>query len=131
MFSCIKYNKKYKEALSCTFHPRESLLHFVPKNFSLDCIFPTQKDFLPDPQLWKVRVFPELQIIRSYHWHEIFFRPIVFSMDGDSTYEADFVLATLIDHQSSTQSSQASVTAAPTTSAKKVPKDRNVKWLES
>lgn len=49
-------------------------------------------------------------------------------MDGDSTYEADFVLATLIDHQSSTQSSQASVTAAPTTSAKKVPKDRNVKW---
>lgn len=54
-------------------------------------------------------------------------RPIVFSMDGDSTYEADFVLATLIDHQSSTQSSQASVTAAPSTSAKKVPKDRNVK----
>ena len=33
-------------------------------------------------------------------------------MDGDPTYEADFVLATLVDHDSSIQSSQASVTAA-------------------
>lgn len=54
-------------------------------------------------------------------------RPIVFSMDGDSTYEADFVLATLVDHQSSTQSSQASVTAAPCTLAKRVPKDKDIK----
>ncbi|KAJ7387377.1 Cell cycle checkpoint control protein rad9b [Desmophyllum pertusum] len=53
-------------------------------------------------------------------------KPIVFSMDGDSTYEADFVLATLVDHESSQQSSQTSVTAAASTSTKKVSKDKQV-----
>ena len=58
-----------------------------------------------------------LRMIKNFHplkkIIEIFsFRPIVFSMDGDPTYEADFVLATLVDHDSSIQSSQASVTAA-------------------
>ena len=53
-------------------------------------------------------------------------------MDGDPTYEADFVLATLVDHDSSIQSSQASVTAAasiqqPSTS--KGSKDKKVnRW---
>ena len=27
----------------------------------------------------------------------IYFRPVVFALDGDSLYEADFVLATLMD----------------------------------
>ncbi|XP_020613643.1 cell cycle checkpoint control protein RAD9B-like isoform X4 [Orbicella faveolata] len=56
-------------------------------------------------------------------------KPIVFSMDGDPTYEADFVLATLVDHDSSTQSSQASVTAAASSqqpSTSKVSKDKQV-----
>ncbi|KAL9981649.1 hypothetical protein ACROYT_G010382 [Oculina patagonica] len=53
-------------------------------------------------------------------------KPIVFSMDGDSTYEADFVLATLVDHQSSSQSSQASVTTAASTSTNKVSKGKQV-----
>lgn len=57
---------------------------------------------------------------------KIIFRPIVFSMDGDPTYEADFVLATLVDHESSTQSSQTSVAAAASTSTKKVSKDKQV-----
>ena len=35
------------------------------------------------------------------------FRPIVFSMDTNSTYEADFVLATLVDEPQSSQASQA------------------------
>lgn len=60
----------------------------------------------------------------------LFFRPIVFSMDGDPTYEADFVLATLVDHDSSIQSSQASVTAAAASaqqpSTSKVSKDKQV-----
>lgn len=54
-------------------------------------------------------------------------KPIVFSMDGDSTYEADFVLATLVDHESSVSSSQASVTTAAITSTKNVSKDKEVK----
>lgn len=57
-------------------------------------------------------------------------KPIVFSMDGDPTYEADFVLATLVDHDSSIQSSQASVTAAAASnqqpSTSKVSKDKQV-----
>lgn len=57
-------------------------------------------------------------------------KPIVFSMDGDPTYEADFVLATLVDHDSSIQSSQASVTAAAASnqqpSTSKVLKDKQV-----
>jgi len=48
-------------------------------------------------------------------------------MDGDSTYEADFVLATLVDHESSVSSSQASVTTAAITSTKNVSKDKEVK----
>ena len=51
-------------------------------------------------------------------------------MDGDPTYEADFVLATLVDHDSSIQSSQASVTAAAASiqqpSTSKVSKDKQV-----
>jgi len=50
-------------------------------------------------------------------------------MDGDPTYEADFVLATLVDHESSAQSSQASVTAAASSqqpSTSKVSKDKQV-----
>ncbi|XP_031556937.1 cell cycle checkpoint control protein RAD9A-like isoform X2 [Actinia tenebrosa] len=47
-------------------------------------------------------------------------KPIVFSMDADSTYEADFVLATLVDElPSSSQSSQTSTTAKSLTSNKK------------
>lgn len=57
---------------------------------------------------------------------KIIFRPIVFSMDGDPTYEADFVLATLVDYESSTQSSQTSVAAAASTSTNKVSKDKQV-----
>lgn len=53
-------------------------------------------------------------------------------MDGDPTYEADFVLATLVDHESSAQSSQASVTAAASSqqpSTSKVSKDKQVnRW---
>lgn len=54
-------------------------------------------------------------------------KPIVFSMDGDSTYEGDFVLATLVDHDSSLPSSQASVTASASTSTNNASKDKQVK----
>lgn len=55
-------------------------------------------------------------------------KPIVFSMDGDSTYEADFVLATLVDHDSSLPPSQASVTASANTSTKSATsKDKQAK----
>ena len=53
-------------------------------------------------------------------------------MDGDPTYEADFVLATLVDHESSAQSSQASVATAASSqqpSTSKVSKDKQVnRW---
>ncbi|XP_068679919.1 cell cycle checkpoint control protein RAD9A-like isoform X2 [Montipora foliosa] len=58
-------------------------------------------------------------------------RPIVFSMDGDSTYEGNFVLATLVDHETAEPSSQtsgiaaaAAATPAASTSAKNTPKEK-------
>ncbi|KAK3736296.1 hypothetical protein QZH41_020758, partial [Actinostola sp. cb2023] len=41
-------------------------------------------------------------------------KPIVFSMDADSTYESDFVLATLVDEVPSSQSSQLPTTKLKT-----------------
>lgn len=70
---------------------------------------------------------------RAYYWYILLHccRPIVFSMDGDSTYEADFVLATLVDHDSSLPPSQASVTASANTSTKSVTsKDKQAKRWE-
>ncbi|KAK2573899.1 Cell cycle checkpoint control protein RAD9B [Acropora cervicornis] len=57
-------------------------------------------------------------------------KPIVFSMDGDSSYEGNFVLATLVDNESSAPSSQhsgAEVEAAASKSTKKHQKGKQDK----
>ena len=88
--------------------------------------------YLGNTYLWWY-VFPHLGNIYSYYWYILLHccRPIVFSMDGDSTYEADFVLATLVDHDSSLPPSQASVTASANTSTKSATsKDKQAKRWE-
>ena len=57
----------------------------------------------------------------------VFFRPIVFSMDGDSSYEGNFVLATLVDNESSAPSSQQSCAEVEAAASKSTKKDQKGK----
>ena len=51
----------------------------------------------------------------------------MFSMDGDSSYEGNFVLATLVDNESSAPSSQQSGTAAEVAASTSTKKDQKGK----
>lgn len=58
-------------------------------------------------------------------------KPIVFSMDGDSSYEGNFVLATLVDNESSAPSSQQSCAEVEAAASKSTKKDQKGKQDKS
>ena len=51
----------------------------------------------------------------------------MFSMDGDSSYEGNFVLATLVDNESSAPSSQQSCAEVEAAASKSTKKDQKGK----